>query len=122
MTFHYFLLDHESYGFPNVQELGLIEKTQAWSAMKETVLVSLLSCVNVLSRAGEGEEKEKEKYKQSRRWRTDRGLKQIKLRNESVENQVDIEVKGMSHQVFSDGIGGGKKRRAACEDPQYVSI
>lgn len=41
----------------SVQEPGLIEKTQAWSAMKETVLVSLLNCANVLSRAGEGERK-----------------------------------------------------------------
>lgn len=87
--------------------------------------MSLLSCVNVLSRTGEGEEKEKEKYKQSMRWRTDRGLRQIKLRNESVENQVDVEVKEMSHHVLSDGIrgvGGVGGRRAVCEDPQYGFI
>lgn len=48
----------------SVQEPGLIEKTQAWSAMKETVLVSQLNCANVLSRAGEGEsERERERGK-----------------------------------------------------------
>lgn len=51
-----------------------------------------------------GEEKEKEKYKQSMRWRTDRRLGQIKLGNESVENQVDVDAKEMNHQVLSDGI------------------
>lgn len=39
----------------SVRELDLIEKTQAWSAMEEMVPVSQLNCVNVLSRAGEGE-------------------------------------------------------------------
>lgn len=39
----------------SVQELDLIEKTQVWSAMEEMVPVSQLNCVNVLSRAGEGE-------------------------------------------------------------------
>lgn len=36
----------------SVQELSLIEKTQARFAMKETVFVSMLNCANVLSRAG----------------------------------------------------------------------
>lgn len=50
----------------SVQEPGLIEKTQAWSAMEKTVLVSLLNCANVLSRAGEGERvKERKGEKES---------------------------------------------------------
>lgn len=53
----------------SVQEPSLIEKTQAWSAMKEMVLVSQLNCANVLSRAGEGERKREENTK--RAW--DRG-------------------------------------------------
>lgn len=61
----------------SVQEPDLIEKTQAWSAMKEMVLVSQLNCGNVLSRTGEGE-REREKYKMSRRQQTER-LGQIKL-------------------------------------------
>ena len=56
----------------SVQEPGLIEKTQAWSAMKETVLVSQLNCANVLSRAGEGErkrEREREREREGERGR-----------------------------------------------------
>lgn len=72
----------------SVQEPSLIEKTQAWSAMKEMVLVSQFNCVNVLSRAGgEGGEREENT---KRAW--DRGEtadRQIKLSNESVENQMD---------------------------------
>ena len=50
----------------SVQEPGLIEKTQAWSAMKETVLVSQLNCANVLSRAGEGERKRERERERER--------------------------------------------------------
>lgn len=52
----------------SVQEPGLIEKTQAWSAMKETVLVSQLNCVNVLSRAGKRQrERDREGGKEGER-------------------------------------------------------
>lgn len=47
----------------SVRELDLIEKTQAWSAMEEMVPMSQLSCVNVLSRAGEGERREEKNQK-----------------------------------------------------------
>lgn len=50
----------------SVRELDLIEKTQAWSAMEEMAPVSQLNCMNVLSRAGEGEHRKEEKYKNCR--------------------------------------------------------
>lgn len=47
----------------SVQELDLIEKTQARPAMEEMVPVSQLNCVNVLSRAGEGESRREKNTK-----------------------------------------------------------
>lgn len=61
----------------SVQELYLIEKTQAWSAMEEMVPMSQLNCVNVLSRAGEGEHR-KEKNTKKKKKRTARRLRQMK--------------------------------------------
>lgn len=71
----------------SVQEPSLIEKTQAWSAMKEMVLVSQLNCVNVLSRAGEGggEENTKkheiEERHQTGKWNYQMKVQKIKWTN-----------------------------------------
>lgn len=51
----------------SVQELYLIEKTQAWSAMEEMVPMSQLNCVNVLSRAGEGEHRKEKNTKKKKK-------------------------------------------------------